>query len=137
MFGATIWEEGWPRDIEPFVELGERLLGAIAEEAGGLKHWTSLSVCAHDMLEGKRENIGMCLAFQQAIDGLPQGATHMAMPARKIRPGTRPEEAGGEAHPAGGRVCQDQPPPPGPRTHRCRAAFRARSTPPASWRQMR
>ena len=46
--------------------------------AGGLSQYTSLSMCAHDMMDAKREKLGMCLAFH-----IPEGARFMAMPRRE------------------------------------------------------
>lgn len=107
----TKWEEGWPNDLDLFSKLGERLLGAIAQEAGGLKHWTSLSMCTHDMLEGKRQKIGLCLDFQQAIDDVPLGAGHMTMPAKKSiqAPDLKKEWQQQQVHGRLIRVCRAQP----------------------------
>ena len=83
IFGVTVWEEGWPKGLEPFCELGEGLLHEISTLAGGLTKYTHLSMCAHDMLNAKRENMGMCLAIQQAFDDTPEGAGFMTMPRRE------------------------------------------------------
>ncbi|KAK9833960.1 hypothetical protein WJX74_011093 [Apatococcus lobatus] len=82
IFGVTIWEEGWPKELEPFCELGEGLLREISTLAGGLTQNTSLSMCSHDMMGAKREKLGMCLAFQQAFDDTPKDAGFMTMPCR-------------------------------------------------------
>ena len=66
-FGVTVWEEGRPKGLESFCELGERLLREVSALARGLTQYTSLSMCAHDMLDAKREKLGMCLAFRQAF----------------------------------------------------------------------
>ena len=82
IFGVTVWEEGWPKGLEPFCELGEGLLREISTLAGGLTQYTSLSMCFHDMMGAKREKLGMCLAFQQALDDTPKDAGYMTMPCR-------------------------------------------------------
>ena len=82
VFGVTIWEEGWPKGLEPFCELGEGLLREVSAMAGGLTQYTSVAMCAHDMLDAKKENMGMCLAFQQAFDDTPKDAGFMTMPRR-------------------------------------------------------
>ena len=82
IFGMTVWEEGWPKGLEPFCELGEGILREISTLAGGLTQYTSLSICSHDMLGAKREKLGMCLALQQALDDTPKDAGFMTMPCR-------------------------------------------------------
>ena len=82
IFGVTVWEEGWPKGLEPFCELGEGILREISRLAGGLTQYTSLSMCCHDMMDAKREKLGMCLAFQQALDDTPKDAGFMTMPCR-------------------------------------------------------
>ena len=82
VFGVTIWEQGWPESLEGFCKLGEQLLGDISAKAGSLKQWTTLSLCAHDMLDAKRDKIAFCLAFQQAFDDIRPGADHMTVPDR-------------------------------------------------------
>ena len=82
IFGVTVWEEGWPKGLEPFCELGEGLMREISALAGGLTKYTRLSMCAHDMMDAKREKLGMCLAFQQALDDTPKDAGFMTMPRR-------------------------------------------------------
>ncbi len=82
VFGVTIWEEGWPKGLEPFCELGEGLLREVLALAGGLTQYTSISMCGHNMLDAKRENMGMCLAFQQAFDDTPNDAGFLTMPRR-------------------------------------------------------
>ena len=82
IFGVTIWEEGWPKGLEPFCELGEGLLREISTLAGGLTQYTSLSMCFHDMIDAKREKMGMCLALQQAFNDTPKDAGFMTMPCR-------------------------------------------------------
>ncbi len=83
VFAVTVWEEGWPKWLQPFTELGESLLRKISASASGLTKYTSLSMCAHDMIDAKREKLGMCLAFQRAFDDIPEGAGFMAMPRRE------------------------------------------------------
>ena len=39
-------------------------------------------MCAHDMLDAKREKLGMCLAFQRAMDDTPKDVGFMTMPRR-------------------------------------------------------
>ena len=83
IFGVTIWEEGWPQGQEGFCKLGEQLLGEISAKVASLKGWTTLSLCAHDMLEARRANIGLCLAFQQAFDNIQPGVDHMTSPRQE------------------------------------------------------
>ena len=83
IFGVTMWEEGWPQSQEGFCKLGEQLLGEFSTKLGGLEQWTTLSLCAHDMLEARRANIGLCLAFQQAFDNIQPGADQMKVPDRR------------------------------------------------------
>ena len=83
IFGVTIWEEGWPKGLEPFCELGEGILREISTLAGGLTQYTSLSMCSHDMMGAKREKLGMCLALQQAFSDAPKDAGFMTMPRRE------------------------------------------------------
>ena len=83
IFGVTIWEEGWPKGLEPFCELGEGLLREISTLAGGLTQYTSLSMCSHDLMDAKREKLGMCLALQQAFNDTPEDAGFMTMPRRE------------------------------------------------------
>ena len=82
IFGVTVWEEGWPKGLEPFCELGEGLMREISALVGGPTKYTRLSMCAHDMMDAKREKLGMCLAFQQALDDTPKNAGFMTMPCR-------------------------------------------------------
>ena len=83
IFKVTIWEEGWAESQEGFCKLGEQLLGEISAKVASLKGWTTLSLCAHDMLEARRANIGLCLAFQQAFDNIQPGADHMKAPDKR------------------------------------------------------
>ena len=83
IFGVTVWEEGWPKGLEPFCELGEGILREMSTLAGGLTQYTSLSMCSHDMMDAKREKLGMCLALQQAFSDTPKDAGFMTMPRRE------------------------------------------------------
>ena len=83
IFGVTIWEEGWPDSQECFCKLGEQLLREISVKAASLKQWTTLSLCAHDMFQARRDNIGLCLAFQQAFDNIQPGTDHVTIPDRR------------------------------------------------------
>ena len=83
IFKVTIWEEGWPESQEGFCKLGEQLLGEISAKVASLKGWTTLALCAHDMLEARRANIGLCLAFQQAFDNIHPGADYMTAPDKR------------------------------------------------------